>query len=117
MKKIVFLIKPAPYGMATAAEGFRAIIATAGMGIETHAVLVEDGVFVAKTGQQPGSIAMQKLETAYNQLSDFGATLYIHKESAEERGLDEKDTIPARWISLPELKNLIQTSDFVVSFS
>ncbi len=117
MKKIVFLIRSAPYGMATAAEGFRAIIATAGMGIETHAVLVEDGVFIAKTGQQPEAIAMHSLESAYRQVSDFGAHLYIHTESAEERGVAKPETIPARWITLPELRDLIHSADFVISFS
>jgi sulfur relay protein TusC/DsrF len=117
MKKVVFLIRTAPYGMAAAGEGFRAIIAAAGMEIKTAAAFVEDGVFVAKTNQHPEKIGMSKLEAAYKQIPDFGAQLYIHRESAKERGLREAETIPAHWISTEELKNIINSADAVISFA
>ncbi len=116
MKKTIILIRAAPYGMASAGEGFRGIIGVAGMGIETHAVLIDDGVFVAKKGQNPSKIEMQKLEDAYKSLSDFGAKLYIHKESAEIRGVSQEETIEAEWIDTLRLKELINSVDAVVTF-
>lgn len=116
MKKATVLIRAAPYGMASAGEGFRGIIGLGGLGVETHAVLMDDGVFVAKKGQNPSKIEMQKLEDAYKAVSDFGAKLYIHKESAEVRQVSQEETVEAEWIDTPKLRELINSVDVVVSF-
>jgi sulfur relay protein TusC/DsrF len=116
-KKVLVLIRTAPYGMATAGEGFRAIIGLAGMGIETHAVLADDGVLVAHKGQDPSALAMHRLEDAYSQIPDFGAKLYVHLPSLFERGLLQEEMIPVEFIDDEKLRELITDVDHVITFN
>jgi len=116
MAKITIMVRSAQYGMATAGEGFRAIIGTAGMGFDTYAVLIDDGVFVALKDQNAEKIEMHNLAEAYKQISDFGAHLIIHKESMEKRDISEYEIIAGKIIDTKELKNILRESKFVISF-
>ncbi len=113
---VVILIRTAPFGMASAGEGFRAIIGVAGMGMETYGVLVDDGVYVAFKGQKGDILEMHSLDEAYEQLEEFDAELIIHKESMEERGLTEDMLIKGKIVDTEELKKIINSAKFVVSF-
>jgi len=117
VKKVLILIRTCPYGMASAGEGFRAIIGLAGMEIDTHAVLVDDGVLVGLKGQLPDALGMHKLEDAFSQLSDFGAKLYVHEPSLAERGLSADDCIPAEVLTDDKLRELISQVDHVITFN
>lgn len=117
MPKALIIVDTAPYGTATCAEAFRTITGLAGMDIETATVLVGDGVFVAKKGQNPSVIGMKSLEEAYSMLSDFGVKLYIVKESLEERNFNEEDLIPVdKIITMDEFRKLIEESQCVITF-
>jgi len=116
-KKVMILIRSAPYGMATAGEGFRALIGLVSMGIQTHVVLADDGVLVAHKGQAPEALAMHKLEDAYSQLADFGAKLYVHLPSIVQRGLLKDDCISVEFISDEKLRELISEVDHVITFN
>jgi tRNA 2-thiouridine synthesizing protein C len=116
-KKVLVLIRTAPYGMATAGEGFRAIIGLAGMGVETHAVFADDGVLVALKGQNPSALGMHNLEDAYSQLADFGAKLYVHIPSLAQRGLLQEDCIGVKFLSDDKLRELIWKVDHVITFN
>lgn len=117
VKKVLILIRTSPYGMASAGEGFRAIIGLAGMGVETHAVLVDDGILVAHKGQDPEVLGMHKLEDAYSQVADFGAQLYVHEPSLGERGLLKDDCISVEFLTDDKLRELISTVDHVITFN
>jgi sulfur relay protein TusC/DsrF len=117
VKKVIVLIRTSPYGMATAGEGFRAIIGLAGMGVETHAVLVDDGVLVALNDQNPDSLGMHKLSDAYSQLADFGAKLYLHTPSLDLRGISTEYCISAQTLDDNQLAELVSSVDHVVSFT
>ena len=116
-KKVLILIRTSPYGMATAGEGFRAIIGLAGMEVKTHAVLVDDGVFIAHKGQNPDALEMHKLEDTYAQVGDFGAKLYVHLASLTQRGLLKEDCIPVEFIDDDKLRELISEVDHVITFN
>lgn len=116
-KKVLVLIRTSPYGMASAGEGFRAIIGLAGMGVETHAVLADDGVLIAHKGQNPEVLEMHKLEEAYSQLADFGAKLYVHLPSLAERGLLKDDLISVEFLTDDKLRELISEVDHVLTFN
>ncbi len=115
--KAVFLIRTCPYGMASAAEAYRAVIGVAGMGIETKAVFVEDGVYSIVKNQNPEGIDMHPIVEAYKQVKEFGAELYVHKESLEERGLSPDELIEAKVINTEELRKLIEDTDKVITFT
>lgn len=116
-KKVMILVRTAPYGMATAGEAFRAIIGLAGMGVETHAVLADDGVLVAHKGQSPDALGMHNLSQAYSQLASFGAKLYVHLPSLFERGLLQEECISVEFISDENLRELISSVDHVITFN
>lgn len=116
VKTILILIRCAPYGTASAGEGFRAVIALAGMGIRTRVVLADDGVMVARKNQQPGALGMHKLEDVYSQLADFKAKLYLHQPSLEERGISPDDCIQADVLDDDKLGELLSRADHVLSF-
>ena len=116
-KNVLVLIRTAPYGMATAGEGFRAIIGLAGMEVETHAVLIDDGVLIAHKGQNPDALAVHKLSDAYAQVGDFGAKLYVHLASLTQRGLLKEDCIPVEFIDDDKLRELIRKVDHVITFN
>jgi len=117
MKKACVLVRSCTYGMASSGEAFRTIIGLAGMGVETNAVLLDDGVFVALKGQDPSVIEMQNLEKAYNSLKDFGAKLYIHKKSMEKRGIKEDEILEAEVINTDTLRKMINETDAVITFT
>jgi sulfur relay protein TusC/DsrF len=117
VKKVLILVRTSPYGMATAGEGFRAIIGLAGMGVQTHAVLADDGVLVALKGQNPSVLNMHKLEDAYSQVSDFGAKLYVHQPSLAERGILQDDLISVESLTDDSLRDLIEYVDHVITFN
>ena len=114
---IVFLIRTCPYGMASAAEAYRAVIGVAGMGLATKAVFVEDGVYSIVKNQKPETIDMHPIVEAYKQVGEFGAKLYIHKESMEQRGLNSDEIIEAEIIDTEELKKIIEGAKHIVTFT
>ncbi len=116
-KKVAVLIRSAPYGMATAGEGFRALIGLVSMGIQTHVVLVDDGVMVALKGQNPEALQMHRLSDAYSQLPEFGAKLYVHLPSLTQRGLLQEDCISVEFLDDDKLRGLISSVDHVITFS
>jgi len=116
-KKVVILVRSAPYGMATAGEAFRAIIGMAGMGVETHAVLVDDAVLVALKGQNPEALGMHRMDEVYSQLADFNAKLYVHLPSLDYRSLPKDNCIEAQMIDNADLRELIASVDHVITFN
>ncbi|MBD3287033.1 hypothetical protein GF359_10290 [candidate division WOR-3 bacterium] len=116
-KTILILLRSCPYGMATAAEGYRVIIGLAGMGLRIHAVLLEDGVLVALKGQNPSGLGMHELSQVFAKLTEFGADLYVHTPSVTERGLSEAGFIDSNLIDDEELKDLITSADHVITFN
>ena len=114
---IVFLIRTCPYGMASAAEAYRAVIGVAGMGLDTKAVFVEDGVYSAVKNQKPETIDMHPIVEAYKQVGEFGAKLYVHKESMEERGISADELIEAEIIDTEMLREIIKNAKHIVTFT
>jgi tRNA 2-thiouridine synthesizing protein C len=116
MKKAVVLVRTCPYGMASAGEGYRTISALAGLEMDTTAVLLDDGVFVALTGQNPRAIAMSSIEQAYAMLSEFGAKVAIHQESVEARSIPVEKLMDFPLVDDDGLRSLLGEADVVLTF-
>ncbi len=104
MDSLCILFRKAPYGTIQAAEGLRHLIAAAGM-MAANAVLFDDGVYLAKQGQEPGESGWVSLSGALERaLADCRGNpscqlhVYVHEGSIEDRGLD-----PAALVSGVEL--------------
>ena len=116
MKKAVVLVRACPYGMASAAEAYRAVSAFAGLDLDTTAALMHDGVYVALMGQDPSGIAMSNLEQAYGALSEFGAKVVVHRESLEARGVAADTLMEFDVVNDEGLRALLDDADIVLSF-
>jgi sulfur relay (sulfurtransferase) DsrF/TusC family protein len=101
MDRVCIVIRKAPYGTLAAAEGVRHLIGAAAAGLEVTAVLVDDGIYVAKHGQEPGDTGWTSLSAALQQAlgPDAGTAshrvpVYVHRPSAETRGVAHLDLTP-----------------------
>lgn len=101
MDKVCILIRRAPYGTLQAAEGLRHLIGATAAGMPVSAMLVDDGVYLAKRGQAPGSTGWTDLAAALQQvLTPSGASaasrarVYVHEPSVVVRGLDPQALVP-----------------------
>lgn len=84
-------------------------------GMETTLVLLDDGVYMAKTGQQP-----QGMPSNLDELQDFielGGTLLCIKESLEKRGLSKNELVSdAQIIPLTDLLPIIESHPLSLTF-
>lgn len=99
MNSLCIAIRKGPYGVLSAAEGVRHLIGAVQAGMPACAVLVDDGVYLAKQGQNPGGTAWMSLSAALEQAlgprtgSSPRTRLYVHRLSAETRGLGPSDLV------------------------
>jgi sulfur relay (sulfurtransferase) DsrF/TusC family protein len=118
MKKALVIIRTAPYGEASSAEGYRAVIALPAMGVETTALIMEDGVYCLVREADATRIGWRgNIADAFAQTEDFDAKLLVHKPSLEMRGLRSDEVIDYDDAVGDEVvKSLIDRSDVVLTF-
>ena len=118
MDSLCILIRKPPYGTIQAAEGLRHLGGTLSTGLKVTAVLLDDGVYVAKDRQEIGdcgwtslSDALRKTAGQSRMLREEGKTaprLYVHGPSLAARGLVASDLVPGLVvIDDPDLASLL----------
>lgn len=115
---LAILIRRAPYGQIHAAEAIRHLGGALGDGIQTSVVLVDDGVQVARSGQDAGNTAWTSLVDPLAKGIAKGARVYLHVPSAQARGLsDGSQTMPGvDCIDDAGLVRLLAESDWVMAY-
>lgn len=88
---LCILIRRPPYGQIHAAEAIRHIAGALNEGIPTTVLLSDDGVYVARDGQQVGETAWTALAPALLKTIAKGARVLIHAPSAQTRGLVQNE--------------------------
>ena len=118
MKKALILIKTAPYGEASSAEGYRVVMALPSMGMETTALVMEDGVFCLVREADATQVGWRaNLSDAFAQAGEFDAKLCVHRPSLEARGLNENEIIAHDGtVNDEDVKKLIDEADVVMAF-
>ena len=113
---ILILVTHGTYGRDD--EAYGALLAANSIlakGMEATIALLDDGVYMAKTGQQP-----QRMPNNLTELQDFidlGGTLLCIKESLETRGLSQEELVPdATIIPLTGLLSVIETHPLSLTF-
>lgn len=86
---LCILIRRPPYGQMHAAEAIRHAGGALNEGIQTTIVLMDDGVYVARDGQNMGDTAWTPLAPALMKMLAKGARVLLHAPSAHTRGLLE----------------------------
>ncbi len=100
-KDILIVIRRGPYGGFQAAEGLRHANGAISLGFRPIVVLVDDGVYLTKTGQNPGQSPWLALGGTLEEIiarglyekKDAPAEFYVEKESLEKRGLRLEDLV------------------------
>ena len=118
MKKSLILIRTAPYGEASPAEGFRVIMTLPAMGIATTAVVMDDGVYcLVKKGDATRVGWRANVSEAFAQTREYEARLLVHGPSLQSRGVDTEEIIGHDGVlDEPALRDLIQEADVVLAF-
>ncbi|MGQ9857127.1 MAG: DsrE family protein [Thermodesulfobacteriota bacterium] len=118
MKEALILVRSAPYGEASAAEGFRVVITLPAMDIPTTVVAMEDGVFCLLRGGDGARLEWRSsLWEAFSQLGQYDARLLVHGPSARQRGIGESELIRNDgWVDEEGLRQLIGRAAVVLAF-
>ena len=116
-KKVIILVRSCPYGMATAAEAYRAAIGLGAMEHEVSVIFIQDGVFAALKGQKPQEISMSDVSKAYSGIGEFGVKTYITESCIKARNIARDELVFGTVIDLKAVKELVDNSDFALSFS
>ncbi|MEW6404315.1 MAG: DsrE family protein [Chloroflexota bacterium] len=112
------LIRRPPYGQIHAAEAIRHMGGALSEGIQTNVLLVDDGVYVARNGQNAGNTAWINLVDPLAKSIAKGAHIYVHTPSAQARGLlnDEHFIIGVDMIDDAGLSRVLAESDMVMVY-
>ncbi len=118
---LCILIRRPPYGSISAAEGIRHLIGAVANGLNVKAVLMDDGVWVARAGQSPGETGWTALSEALAntfRFADRPAPQVLADEDALTRaGLTAKDLVPGVSVASPEaVAELVATARHVIIF-
>ncbi len=115
---LCILLRHPPYGQIHAAEAVRHLGGALAEGIQTNLVLVDDGVYVARDGQNPRGADWTPLIPALARAMAKGARVWVHTPSARERGLlqDEHFIIGTEPLDDARLAEIIAESHAVMVY-
>ncbi len=114
---LTILIRRPPYGQIHAAEAIRHM-GGALEALQTNVLLVDDGVYVARDGQDAGSTGWTSLVAPLAKGMAKGARVYLHTPSAQARGLltDEHFVIGVEPVDDAGVARLLTESDLVMVY-
>ncbi|UXM84439.1 DsrE/DsrF/TusD sulfur relay family protein [Methanococcus aeolicus] len=113
--KFTVIITLAPYGQEKAYSALRFALTSILEGIDINIFLLEDGVYVAKTNQNPAEVP-NYLEYLQNCI-EAGAVVKVCGPCCKARGLEEKDLIDGvKLATMHDLVAFTKESDKVITF-
>ncbi len=94
-KDILIIVRHGPYGGFQAAEALRHANGAITLGFRPILILVDDGVYLGKEGQDPGESQWLPLDGTLEEIiarglyeiKDTPGEFYVEKESLEKRGM------------------------------
>ncbi len=96
MKKVLVLLRKAPYGTFYTFEGLQTMLVMGAYEIEIGVAFLDDGVYTIAKGQDPAALEMKPLGRTFPALPDFNVEkFYACRESLDERGLTADDLVIA----------------------
>ena len=131
-KKFMYINRRAPYGTIYALEGLEVALIGAAFDQKVSMAFIGDGVFQLKSGQDSSDLGMKNFSSTYRALGDYDITsLYVERESLDERGLALEDLMPLTWededddwaekssihlIDRVKLVDLLEAQDVILNF-
>ena len=117
-KKILLLVKSAPYGSVRAAEGFRIATAMIAMDVLPQLLFIDDGVYCLLKNQKPEAAGLNSLAERLKTLADL-IGFHAVSDSIVKRNLQKIDfdeTYNVKTISLGEAAELMAENEVVITF-
>ena len=94
---VCMIIRKAPYGSIHAAEAVRHVNGALSSGLEPIVILMGDGVYLAKDGQEATKVGWTALSAALGQVPGAQggekARFYVHEGSLADRVLAPRDFV------------------------
>jgi tRNA 2-thiouridine synthesizing protein C len=92
MKKILFVLRKPPHSGAYSQEMLDVIMTVAAFDQEVSVLLLDNAVFQIKKHQNPARLGLKDTEAMFKALPIYNVqSLYVEKESLQERGLEKDD--------------------------
>ncbi|WP_020157180.1 MULTISPECIES: sulfurtransferase complex subunit TusC [Methylobacter] len=117
MKKYLFVLRKPAHSGAQVQEMLDIILTTAAFDQQVGILLLDDGVFQLKNGQQPDIAGMKDIAAIFKALEIYEVhDVYTEVESLRERGLKPKDLcLPVREFYRKDIASLMKRYDVVFS--
>lgn len=116
-KKFLFVMQRAPHGSSNAQEALDLLLTTAAFEQEVSVLLLDDGVFLIKKGQEPDRIDSKDVAPVFLSFELYDVRrVMVEQESLQERGLNSSDLVlPVETIPSCRIGALIAGHDRVVN--
>ena len=117
-KKILFVMRHAPYGNSLAREGLDALLACAAFEQKVSVLFLHDGVFQLLKNQQNKLIEQKSLEKSLGALPLYDVNeLYADQQSLIDRKLScEQLCLEVEMLTNKQLSELFQRQDTIFQF-
>lgn len=118
VKKILLVVKSAPYGSGSAVEGFRMATAMIAMDVLPMILFIDDGVYCLLRNQRPEAAGLNSFRERLKTLADL-VGLHAVSDSMVRRNLqsiDFDETFNVKTISLDQTAELIAENDTIITF-
>ncbi len=132
VKKFLYVNRKAPHGTIYALESLEVVLIGAAYEQDVALAFLDDGVFQLVKGWDTSELGAKNFQPAYTALGDYDVkTVYVERESLEERGLSEDDLIEMTYededddfkekssvhiVSREEMAKIMAEADVILSF-
>ncbi len=117
MKNYLFVLRKPPHSGAQVQEMLDIILTTAAFDQKVSILLLDDGVFQLKKGQNPKCAGLKDTAAIFNALEIYDVNeLYTEVESLQERGLKPGDLcLPVQAFYRKDIAGLMKRFDVIVA--
>jgi tRNA 2-thiouridine synthesizing protein C len=117
-KKFLFVNRRAPHGTIHGIESLEAVLIAAAFDQDVSLLVLDDGVYQLKRGQDPSDIGLKNFAKTFRALEHHDLEhIYVSGASLEERNLAPADlVIEVCALGDGEVAELIEEQDVVLSF-
>jgi sulfur relay (sulfurtransferase) DsrF/TusC family protein len=120
-ESLCILVRRAPYGTIHAAEAFRHLVGALNSGLTVTTILVDDGIYMAKTNQKTQTFGWtslsESLSSFLNTAKAKDTKVYVHDSSLKIRGIEKEDLIEGiELMDDKKLAELLSASHSVMLF-